>query len=824
MNRLTTRILGPEGPLNAELCFIGQSPGGEENRTGIPFIGPAGQLLNRSMKASGLIRSEILIENLFAQQPPKNNVGYYYEDSKHTKLTWEGQEHEDRLRTWLEGLQRRPNGGPNLLVAFGSEAMFSLTGKKRVKKWRGSVLPCTLVPGYKVYVSFHPSYVNRLMNEPVEKLQGERKVEKQNALPLFLRDLERIKEQGKFREYRLAKRKFFYNLTLSEILEKVRELHSWPTVAVDIETLRTEHGPIVWCIGFAAGPEEGFTIPLIKRGQLVWTAGEEERIWQAVSEFFLAPNVSKVFQNGGFDLAILGRYYGLRVASGTYHDTMWCFQATYPYLKKALETLTSIYTWEPYYKDDGKAWDGRRISDEAEYAYNIKDCCVTREIWPKIKKDAEILGTWGNYLRHMKVMPSLLCKMIRGVRFDSENKEKLQKLFQEKMSILQLQVNQEAGFTVNINSTSQLQRLLYGQLGLPLQYNHKSKKPTTDKDALNRLKKLDPKNQCLDAILDYKKFAKLVSTYTAMEGEEDGRVRTSYSFISTFRLNSFESHFGKGGNLQNIPVRSEEGREIRKLFVPDENQVLLASDLEQAEAREVAWLSGDFELMEAFEKGLDVHWENAKAIFQIPESVPYNFKAIFHSPIVGEDKTLKELRDMGKTVSHARNYGMGPLMLQTILIREGVFLDAKTCKALMAQAKRARPMINQWQGKIREEIRLTRTLITPLGDKREFRGRFNDNLFRSAYAFVPQSTVGRLLQLAIQRIHEELNEYEPLLNVHDEVVGQCKPEDVPYCMKRIKDIIEIPHEVNGRTLIIPCSFKMSDSSWGELESIEIASS
>jgi DNA polymerase len=197
---LTTNFVSPSGPRDAKIVFLGQAPGADEDRLLEGFTGSAGQFVfNPSLKAAGLFRSECLIWNLFHRRPPSNDVGYFYQDKKCTKLTWEGQEHVDETRVWLESLLRQRDttgSGPNILVALGREAMLALTGRDQISKWRGSVLPCTLVPGFKVYPAFHPAYILRLMNEPEEKLQGQRKQQKLNALPLFLRDLQRIKIQA----------------------------------------------------------------------------------------------------------------------------------------------------------------------------------------------------------------------------------------------------------------------------------------------------------------------------------------------------------------------------------------------------------------------------------------------------------------------------------------------------------------------------------------------------------------------------------------------------------------------------------------------------
>lgn len=817
MERLKSNIVPFEGPLDAKMIFIGEAPGADEDSGLKPFIGSAGQLLNRCFRTVGISRNEVLIGNVFMQRPPGNRINYYFKNKTNTEPTWEGQEHIDQLKGFLQ--ERHSRGEGNIVIALGAIAMNVLTGKKRITKWRGSVLPCTLVEGFKVYPMFHPSYVNRLMNEPEDRLFGMKKKQQQNALPLFLRDLERVMEQSRTKGYRRPEREFRICKDVEEALYELRELKWASHVAVDIETLQSEDGPLLWCLGFSGRPDYAFTIPFVVKRKLAWTKVEEEALLTEISKFFLS-DTKKIFHNCLFDLSILGRYYGLRCKSGSVEDSMLCYHASFPYLKKALETLTSIYTWEPYYKDDGKVWDGRRISDEAEFVYNCRDCAVTREIWPQVERDARELETWRGYRRTMSFIPSLLEMQIRGVRIDLERKEKLHIQFQKKVDEAEEVMFKQTGQKWNLNSSPQMIRLVYGYLGMPMQYHRKTKKPTTDKDALNRLRKKHPENKVLKAIVDHRKFGKLVQTYSDMQVEMDGRVRTSYSFISSYRLSSSESVFGGGGNLQNIPKRTEEGKLVRGLFIPDEGKRMLASDLSQAEARVVAWDSNDVRLIEAFESGEDVHWLNAKMIFQIPESVKYIEGAKWRDSFTGQEHPLSFYRNLAKSVVYAASYGMGFMMLQTILIREEVYLEAAVCKRLLHQYKVNNPMLTAWQNGIKEEIRATRTLISPApySRKRVFRGRLSDALFRSALSFRPQSVVGELVEDAIEDLHENAEFFEPLLNVHDEVVGQYVPEHLDKAMEEVKKAMERPIHIGHRTLTIPCDFK-EGKNWKDLKEI-----
>jgi uracil-DNA glycosylase family 4 len=828
--RLTTKIIPPDGPLSAKLCFIGEAPGEEEDEMGVPFFGQAGQLLNRCLTQTGLTRSEVLVHNIFCQRPPYSNIKYFYQDASCRRPTWEGEEHLKVFTDWLTKIKDQSD--VNVLVALGRTAIFHLTGKDKVEKWRGSVLPCTLVEGFKVYCTYHPSYVNRLINEQEEKLMGDKKKQAINALPVFLKDLERAKIQSQSRSLDQIERQVSIDLSFDELCLRLRKLSSDVChVAVDIETLPSEDGPLLWCIGFSPDPGNAFVVPIIRGEDCAWTEEQEAELFRLISELFLSPSV-KIFHNAGYDLSILARYYHLRVDKDTWEDTMWLHHASYPYLKKSLAFCTSVYTWEPYYKDMGKVHFGIKRADTMEFAYNAKDCCVTREIFPVIMRDAKELNTWHGYLRTKRVFESHLAMTLRGFKIDLNKKAILQVEFAKKAEFAQAEVNRLSGAVWNLSSSQQKQKLLYGMLGLEIQFNRQTKRPSVDKEALQKLKRKYRNNEVLQHILDYQRFNKLSNTYAEMIVDGDGRVHTAYRWVSTWRTSSSSSPFvfkdganeEAGGNLQNIPrATTEEGKAVRALFVADEGKILIASDLSQAEDRCVTWESNNVAKIEQYlSGGMDVHWEYAKMIFEIPNSVKYEIPtAMFRDRLTKDEHTLKEYRNLGKTIRHATNYEIGPLQFQGTLIKEGFFLEASVCKKLLDTAKAKDPHLAEWKRKIREQIKSSRTLTTPLGRKRTFLGRLNDSTYRAAYAFSPQSTVGELLQIGIQSIYEKYSDYiDILLNVHDEIIAQVNNDEatIATAITDMRKCLEIPIEINGRTLVIPTEFKIGPS-WGEMRGI-----
>lgn len=836
MERLTSNVVPPDGPLEAKILFVGEAPGEEEDELGTPFVGAAGQLLNRCLSSKGILRSEVLVHNIFSQRPPRNEIKHYFKDKSCRFPTWEGEEHIRVFKEWLTKINSL--GNLNVVVALGAVPMWLLTGKDKIEKWRGSVLPCTLVEGIKVYCTYHPSYVNRLMNEQDEKLKGDKKKKSVNALPVFLKDIDRVKVQSESRAFPYIERRFDIDLSFDEICTRLRCIiaNEIPIISVDIETLPSADGPLLWCIGFGEAPDKAFVVPFIRGQECAFTEEQEAELLRLISDVLLYERTIKVTHGGGYDLAVLGRFYQLRFAKDTWHDTMWLHHASYPTLKKSLAFCTSVYTWEPYYKDMGKVHFGVRSSDAQEFAYNCKDDCVTREIFPVVEREAKNSNTWNGYLRTRRVFESHLAMTLRGVRIDVEKKERLKVEFLRRAEEANNAITKATGKEWNINSYQQKQSLLYGMLGLDIVLDRSTGKPSTDKEALNRLKKKYPKHEVLNAILDYQRFSKLASTYANMIVDSDGRVHTSYRWVSTWRTSSSSSPFifkeGKkkdeleeaGGNLQNIPrATTDEGRAVRSLFVADAGKILIASDLSQAEDRIVTWESGnDAKIRQYLSGHIDVHWEYAKQIFEIPDNVKYLPSALFRDKFTREDHTLKDFRNLGKTIRHATNYEVGPMQFQGELIKNGFYLEAAVCKKILESAKAKDPHLAEWKRKIRERIKADRTLVTPLGRKRTFMGRLNDNTYRAAYAFSPQSTVGELLQLAIQDIYEKYSDWiEILLNVHDEVICQVddEPETIDAAIRAVRGSMEIPIDVGGRQLVIPCEFKVGPS-WGELKEVK----
>lgn len=800
----------PDGSPAARMWFFGEAPGAAEERIGKVFIGPAGRQLDMGFRDAGIIRSEAFIWNIFSKRPPRNNIGHYFQDKKCRVPTFEGEQMIASIRLMIQEYK------PHVIIALGAIPLYILTGEIGINKWRGSILDCVLCPGIKVYPTFHPSYVMRLMQE-----RGEKKEEMAiNAYPTFVRDLQRANEQSNTRGFPSIKRKNILPTTTSEVIAYLWWLQDYPEpIGCDIETINIPNElPIVTRVGFAPSGEEGISIPFTLNGKVCWTLEEWAEILQAMSRLLLE-GPQMIFQNGFYDLTVLGYMFGLRVGKIP-RDTMIQQHCAYPHLRKGLDYQTSVYTWTPYYKEDRKKHKAGQLSEDALSVYNITDCCVTKEVQPITFADIRALGMLEGLERTESLYPSLLYMMLQGVKVDEERRKKISKIILQKKAEADRAVRKYAGGDINLNSNPQMVDLLFYKLKFPIiKVSPKTGKPSADADVLNKLF-LKTQHPIFNLIKGYRKYDTLETRYLNMQIGEAGRMFTSYDPTGTvtWRLSSYESHLGSGGNLQNIPKRDEEGRELRNIFVPDEGYIMVAADLAQAEDRYVNWKAGDLKGIADYEAGKDPHWENCKLFFDLPEDLAY-------------DKTDSEHYDMRnkltKHANHANNYDMGPMKFRSLLINAGhTEYTVKDCKLLQAKIKRKKPMIEAWKGWVRNKITTDRTLVTALGRKKIFYGRISDDLFRKAYAFDPQSTIGELMSLCIRNLHDGLYEkgFRILMNVHDEVVAQVPDGMQSELIPLMKEIMEIPlmvEDIYGqeRELTIPVDFKVGYS-WGEMEDYE----
>jgi len=762
-----------EGNEKAKIWIISEAPSSQDEREGRTFSGGTGRTLDALLAKAGIQRSECFLTNVLLERPKKGTDSSYYTDKSRQVSTESFGGACERIRGEIATFR------PNVVLALGEEVLFALTGNHQILKWRGSVLNCE---GVKVLPTLHPLMIIR---DP-----------KYN--PIVSMDMMRLAEEAK--SPILAENyndRFYINPSFDEVMYQLTKvLPTREMMAFDIETIPPLEQ--IMCLGFAWSKEDAFCLPIFYGSTSWWTVDEEVAIIKAVQELFRNPNIKWIAQNAQYDMTYLADKWDVHMT--IWMDTMIAFHCVYPEMRKSLAFLTSIYSKRPYYKDDG----GQGKTPVQEWEYNCKDCCVTFEVALEIRKEMEEFGTLDFYTNHSnKLIEPLGIMQRHGVLIDIKRRAELDKEMEDEWDTLQLRLDKAVGHPLNPNSPKQIKEFLYEDLGLPPIYKwgkvkgRKAKVVSTDEETIKELQKRTD-NPVLQLILEIRGIRKLLSTYIRATLESNNRICCSYKIAGTEtgRLSSSKSIYNRGTNLQNIPREPS----IRAMFVPERGFKLVNADLSQAEARVVAYLAGEDRLQSLFEQGGDIHSRNACNVFGVTL-----------------DKVSKAQRQIAKSLVHGANYGIGHKRFAVLIGQtEG------RARELLNQYHSLYPCLQLWHRRVRAQVGSSRTMTTPFGRKRMFFGRWSEDLVREAIAYVPQSTVGDLLNLGIIKCWNALPpEWTILLQNHDSVLVQL-PIDTPdmHIWKFFKHYFEIPIEVNRKWCKVPMDIAIGKN-WGEMEELKI---
>jgi DNA polymerase I-like protein with 3'-5' exonuclease and polymerase domains len=499
-----------------------------------------------------------------------------------------------------------------------------------------------------------------------------------------------------------------------------------------------------------------------------------------------------------------------------------------------------------------------RGSEEKLWAYNAYDCCITRELYDTIEPmlDDTLRHTY-DFERGM-IGPALTM-VRRGLRVDQEVvQSRLQSLTPLRAKLIELldtYANAIWDKELNHNSPIQLKKFLYECLGLPktVKYDKGKEKISTDREALEGLRNKYPRARpVVDCILALRDIDKQTSVLNSAVCEWDGRMRTSYNVAGTEtgRWSSSESAFWNGTNMQNITA------DLREIFIADDGYKLFYADLDQAESRVVAYITGDDGYINACESG-DLHTTVVQMVWP---SLPWTGDPDEDRRIADQQYYLHfTYRDMCKRAGHGTNYGLQAGSLQRQLkidlkdahrfqlmyyggdisyaslarwhkqdsgggfdqlIDEGTTLGVSPKKGeldkRLVRVAGAFPGIRAWHNDVAQKIQTTGQMTTPLGRRRQFWGRLTDaTTLREAIANEPQSTVGDLLNIGLYRIWNELEPRVQLLGqVHDAILGQAREETFDKDMQDVLDCMHNPLVINGRSMVIPTSAEVGYS-WGK---------
>ncbi len=351
-----------------------------------------------------------------------------------------------------------------------------------------------------------------------------------------------------------------------------------------------------------------------------------------------------------------------------------------------------------------------------------------------------------------------------GIRLDVPFLKKLSSEMAEQLEILQTEIHKIAGREFNIASPLQLRKILFDELKLPVQRKTSvSGASSTDQETLEALALLHPLPR---KIVEYRQIAKLKGTYVdalpTLVHPSTRRIHTSFNqtVAATGRLSSSDP------NLQNIPARTEMGRQIRQAFLPKEGWQLLTADYSQIELRLLAHCSGDANLKQAFVDGKDIHAAVAGRIFG-----------------VAEEQVTSDQRRVGKTINFGVVYGMSAHGLA-----QRLGLDRDTAAKFIDDYFARYPAVQEYQARLLANCHKTGYAATLMGRRRAIAGvRPRSNIRgmnqpeREAVNMEIQGSAADMMKLAMLRVHRRLNEDKlatrMLLTVHDELVLESPPDE-----------------------------------------------
>jgi len=538
---------------------------------------------------------------------------------------------------------------------------------------------------------------------------------------------------------------------------------------------------------FQDGVLESMSIPLMDNKGSYWTLEEEVEIWKGLAEILGDPEIKIIAQNSMFDIVFTLRTVSIKT-DNLFFDTMIAQHLCYTELPKGLDYLTSIYTYYPYYKDEGKQAHLKVIKDWYQYwTYNAKDSAYLLPISERLLEELEDFECSEAMEYSMNLHKPLIEMEYNGFLVDVKGVEKTKAQYEKRIQALQHGLNKIVGKEINPGSSKQMIAYFYGICMIKPYINRKTGNATCDTVALHRIAKKKGKGS-IEArmIIKIRKYKKLVSTYFNVPVDSDNRLRCSHKITGTVsgRIATERTFFGTGTNLQNQPY-------IFKYFlISDPDWLLCECDLAKAEAHVVAYLTQDANMIEAFESDIDVHSFNASKIFNVP------IEQVIHEAHTKKVDQRSTMRYMGKKVVHASNYNMGPQTFSDQLAVEEIFKSQSECKQLLQNYSDRFPGLKRWHRQIEDKVAKTRILYNLFNRPRRFLGDMNSALFRNAYSYIPQSTVAELLNRGMikcvndNRLGKAAYDIRFLTTVHDSVVFQFHKSQIPNLLQILRIIKE----------------------------------
>jgi len=581
-------------------------------------------------------------------------------------------------------------------------------------------------------------------------------------------------------------------VTTKKALERVvTELSPSSHLTLDVETTGTD-AMSVDLVGLAltTEPGGGCYIPLGHlepslslqdsegKGQLPW-----EEVRAALAPILEDDGVAKWAHNAIYDLVVLRRH-GLEVR-GLAFDTMIAAYLLDPggrgfglknlaWRKLGVE-MTSISELI------GKGRDQKTMAQvpiAAAASYAVADVEATERLARLLEAELKENQLWDLFVQvEIPLVEVLVAMEMAGVALDIEHLKQMSRELYLRITALEGEIYEMAGHPFNVSSTQQLGTVLFEELGLPAKVRTKTGY-STSAGVLEELRGMHP---LIELVLEHRQLSKLKSTYLdalpLLVNRRTGRVHTSYNQTGTVtgRISSSDP------NLQNIPIRTEIGRKVRRAFIAEEGCLLLSADYSQVELRIMAHISQDAGLLSAFERGEDIHASTAATVMDVPLS-----------------QVTPEMRRIAKSINFGLSYGMGAYGLAQ---RTG--LSREEAAEFIANYFARYPQVGEYVEETKRMAREKGYVSTLLGRRRYFpelrstsraHGRVERAAERMAINMPIQGSAADILKIAMIRLHGALQEKglasRLTLQVHDELVLEVPERELKTVAPLVRSVME----------------------------------
>ena len=593
----------------------------------------------------------------------------------------------------------------------------------------------------------------------------------------------------------LEKQSYKYYLVDNQekLSDFIRKILTVDTFSFDTETTSVDavSAELVG-LSFSVKAWEAYYIPIPP------SRDEAMRILSQLKPVYENPSTTKVGQNMKYDIIVLSRY-GIEV-QGSLFDTMLAHYVIQPELKHNMDYLAEVYLnyktihIEQLIGERGKnQLNMRDLTPEQICNYACEDADITLQLKQVLenelrKNNAEELF----YHIEMPLVPVLAQMEINGVTINTESLKQSSVHFSQRLALLEQEIYRLAGETFNIASPKQVGDILFGKLKIVEKPKKtKSGQFITSEEVLQGLK---GKHPVVEKILDHRGLKKLLSTYIStlpdLINPETGRIHTSFNqaVTATGRLSS------SNPNLQNIPIRDEDGKEIRKAFIPDAGCTFFSADYSQIELRIMAHLSQDQAMIEAFNSGQDIHAATAAKVYKVPI-----------------EEVTADMRRKAKTANFGIIYGISVFGLA-----ERMNVSRGEAKELIDEYFATYPHIKAYMETCKEEARRLGYVETVFHRKRYLPDINSHNATVRGYAErnainAPiQGSAADIIKVAMARIYRRFKQEnirsKMILQVHDELNFSVLPEE--------KDLVrQIVIEEMERAYPLSVPLK-ADCGWG----------